>query len=271
MVRRLVEHQQVRPVGHQEGERRPRPFSGGQRFRRARDVVGTQSELGQQRSGVGHDQARFGHEHFEHRRLADETVPGLLHLADKHIGTEPGLALIGADPAEQQVDQGRLPRTVRTDEGHPLAERELHVDRTESELAAVDDGPCANETRSPLRPARGMSRRSSHGVRGSSTSSSRSIARSVRGPSPPTARSDSGERRGCSCRSRSTSGASPDPGWPIPAPAGPARANCGASCRTRRTAPVRVAVRVHVRRGTRTSHPRIGAPDGCGSRSRPRR
>ena len=69
----------------------------------------------------------------------DEVVPGLLHLADDHLGPEPGLPLIRADPPEQQIDQGRLPRTVRTDEGHPFAERELHVDRTEPEVAPVDD------------------------------------------------------------------------------------------------------------------------------------
>ena len=148
------------------------------------DVIGREPELGQQRPGLGHVQARLGHEHLEHRRLAHEVVPGLLHLADDHLGPEPGLALIRAEPPEQQVDQGRLPRTVRTDEGHPFAERELHVDRTEPEVAPVDDRPDANATRSPLRPASGMSRRSSHGVRGSSTSSSRSTARSVRAALP---------------------------------------------------------------------------------------
>ena len=51
VVRRLVEHEHVGAVGHQQRQRRPGALTRRQRRRRPRDVVGDEPELGQQRAG----------------------------------------------------------------------------------------------------------------------------------------------------------------------------------------------------------------------------
>ena len=50
VVRRLVEHQAVHAASHQQGEHGPCAFTRRQRRRRATDVIGTKSELGEQRA-----------------------------------------------------------------------------------------------------------------------------------------------------------------------------------------------------------------------------
>ncbi len=52
VVRRLVEDQAVHALGAEQRERRPRPFAGRQRIRGPGDVLGSEPELGEQRTGL---------------------------------------------------------------------------------------------------------------------------------------------------------------------------------------------------------------------------
>ena len=80
---------------------------------------------------------------------------------------------------------------------------------------ARSTAPSRRATTSPLRPAEAMSRRSSHGTRGLSTTSSRPIARSVRAAWPASCSVWLTRKDGCACRFRPSGAPWPGPGGPL--------------------------------------------------------
>src|ERR1035441_4434213 len=97
-------------------------------------------------------------------------------------------------PAEQRAEQSGLAGSVRAGHGDPVRPVDLQVDRAEGERAAPDDGaaecdrrhtprrttaPRSVATIAPALGAAAISIRRSHSFRGSSTTSRRSISRSV--------------------------------------------------------------------------------------------
>ena len=117
----------------------------------------------------------------DQRLRAEEQPAGLVDLADPHPGAQPGGALVDRDPAEQRAAAGwTCPEPLAPVIDHPVRPVDLGVDRAEGERRR--GAPPRRAARRPRRPERGaaaMLIRSSHSLRGSSTTSSRSIRRSV--------------------------------------------------------------------------------------------
>ena len=150
-------------------------------------VPGAEPELGQQRAGLGHDQAGGVHEprrstvasSAKRRRAwssSPTTTPGPIQRAPDTSGSRP----------EQRVDERGLARPVRAEDRDPLGPAHLEVDRPEPERRPRPPTTAwsSRTTTSPLRAEAARSSRSSHPSHGFSTTSSRSIALSSRAALP---------------------------------------------------------------------------------------
>ena len=84
VVGRLVEHEQVGAVRHQQGQRRTGALTRRQRAGRTSDVVGNEPELGEQRPYVGGVPTSHVLEGPQQRRRRDQPIAGLFDLADHH-------------------------------------------------------------------------------------------------------------------------------------------------------------------------------------------
>ena len=72
--------------------------------------------------------------------VAVEAGAGLVERPDPHARADPARARGQRQPAEQAVDERRLPAAVRADQRDPLAPRQLEVQRAEDEAAAAQLG-----------------------------------------------------------------------------------------------------------------------------------
>ena len=142
VVRRFVQHEQVRPVRHQQRERRPGALPGGQRTRRSGHVIRAEIELGEEPAGVGDGHPGLLHERLEERPSADEVRSRLLDLSDHHIRSGADRTLDRIEASEQQRQQRRLAAAVPTDDRHPIAEVHREIDRPQPEAAPLDHRPC---------------------------------------------------------------------------------------------------------------------------------
>ena len=116
------------------------------------------------------------------RRLrAVEQLAGLVDLADQRRPSRgPACPASSGTPAQEGAEQGRLARAVRAGDRDPVRPVDLQGHRPEGEAAAVAPRRRAGwRRRRPERGAAAISIRSSHSLRGSSTTSRRSIMRWV--------------------------------------------------------------------------------------------
>ena len=136
------------------------------------DVVGPQSELGEQRARVDRRQPGGGDKAVEQGSRGVEGRPGLVELAEANRRPDPQRAAGERQPAEQRLDQRGLARAVRPDDGEAVTEAKLEVDRPEAERPTLDNR--TSELRDQAAAAIGRSERQlrRQGDHGFSTSSS---------------------------------------------------------------------------------------------------
>src|SRR5207245_9161401 len=139
VVRRLVEDEEVVVLGDELREGEARPFSAAELAHAAVDRVPSEPEAAEEaprprlrRRRIPHaaDLLEEGAGEVELLRLLRE-VSDLQVLAAEH-GSR--VRLLASD---QDLEEGRLPGAVRTDEADPVPLRQLEVDVREEEAAAV--------------------------------------------------------------------------------------------------------------------------------------
>ncbi len=181
VVGRLVQHEQVHAAPLQQGQRRPRALTRRQGGRRPQGLVGSEPELGQQGPDVGVVEfGQFGAHRAGQRGVADEQRPGLIDLADDDARAERrACPTSGAMRPSSRSSSVVLPEplgpVIATRSGQSIC----RLTGPSVKSTSLDDGVAATATTAPGRGAGAISIRSCHSLRGSATSSRRSISRSV--------------------------------------------------------------------------------------------
>ena len=137
VVRRLVEHEQVRAARDDEREREPPPLAAGERAHRLLVLLpAREEEPAEELLRLRAPQPGRGDRGVEHRAALVELrlVLGEVRGLDAVAELDPPRG--GLAPAEHRLEQRRLARAVRADERHVLAALEREARRREQRLVA---------------------------------------------------------------------------------------------------------------------------------------
>ena len=152
------------------GDRRAGALAGAEALERPADRVGVEAEVGEQRARLGLVDARRGvaAEPRQQRAGGGEVLRALREQAHARRRPRPRRAL-GAQRAEQQLQQRRLARAVGAGDRDALAAVEREVDVAQH--AGADARVAARATRRPRSAAASSLRRTAGASRGRSTQS----------------------------------------------------------------------------------------------------
>ena len=139
MVRRLVEHQEVDTPGGKRSQLRPGALAWRERGGWTSGGVRIEAELCQLRAGRPRGESRRHLEGLDEGRGPVQHTAVLGQLAHNDTRTEPPGPRRHRQTTEQRLDQGRLARSVRADERHPLRPADVEGERSEGELSALHD------------------------------------------------------------------------------------------------------------------------------------
>ena len=139
MVRRLVEHEQVRPRQHQQEQLEPRPLAAGEEPVRPTHLLVGEQELHQQRDGVAFGDGHCPADRGERGRGGVERVLFLGQIPDRDRRPDPDLARGGWDLADERLQKDRLAGAVAADDADPLAVHDLEVDACEHGVLTEGD------------------------------------------------------------------------------------------------------------------------------------
>ena len=149
VVRRLVEHEEVRARGDDVREREPAPLAAGENGDRLLVLVPAgEEEAAEQRLRLRPRKVCRALRRLEHGVPLVELDLLLREVADGDAVAEPHAPAVRLALVEQRLDQRRLPRAVRPDERDVLAALERER-RLAQQLALADLRPRARPTRRP--------------------------------------------------------------------------------------------------------------------------
>ena len=143
MVRRLVEHEDVRLRDHQRAKNEARSFASGQRTDPLADVVAREEDATEL---PAHEARRFGGDEVPHdverRRgfVAQHLAMVLRKVTDARLVPPLDVAAVGVEVPRRDLHQRRLAEPVGADDRHALAAPHDHRDAPEHLLRAVSLG-----------------------------------------------------------------------------------------------------------------------------------
>ena len=136
VVRRLVEHEQVRLGEHQQQQLEPRPLAAGEELVRPPHLLVREEELHQQRDRLALGAAVREPDRVERARLGIERLLVLGEVADPDRRADPDLALGRLQLADDGLQQHALAGAVRADEADALAVHDRQLDVGEHDVVA---------------------------------------------------------------------------------------------------------------------------------------
>ena len=147
MVRRLVEHEAVRPREHQQQAPQPRALAAAHRPDRPAQLLVVEEELHETAHRLALADRLRRADDLDRREVGGQLLGGLREEVDRDAGARPALALGRREVAGEELREDGLAGAVGADDPDALAahDREVHVDedRVEVDAAQLDDAVAA--------------------------------------------------------------------------------------------------------------------------------